>query len=572
MHRFFTSHLSRVLLALIAIAVLALAAVRGVMDPLLCFDPWQYHLPFAAALWDIGHAQEYSRVFFEGRFKGFGLLANWLQGMFWSLFGSVNFVPLVNFIPYVAMLLVARAWFRVPVAFLAFYTLSMPLIAIHVTSGYIDLFVGSMLMLMIMGCLRLLQLLKAGSTPLPLMHALLAIAVGAGMAGNAKLYALAPIICVIGITFFAIYRIKKLLFSPTLFVLSIPAIHAFCRNMHAELIDVQYAIMGFIAFHIAFVLVGIFQRGMRHRVILCALVLITLVSGATAIKNVAQYNNPFHPFQNPYYDYGITFFQPAWKRYYEEQQKYYLIHYDKPIYYRAMLFLSSLTEIDLLIYPPKRFMYAEASQTGDYRIGTKFHARSGGFFGPLIVASLLFLGLGYRALYKRGHVSAELRFGLLFLLLLTGLFSVLAQSYELRYCFVWAMLLGLLLGMLMQQLWKDAPAAQQKMQWALFVLLVGTQLFLPLQRTLYDVKWQSYYPEAIKAKLDPQTLLDFRELGLGCFPRTPAPYQYEGFGACDSSRVVYSPSFINENYRYFWVTDERECDELITKKRIKHTP
>jgi MFS family permease len=136
----------------VALAALGIRALVH-LDP--SYDTFSYHLPFAAQR--VGIATSFDmRPDFRQAFEGFPPLADIAQGALWKAFGTVTAVQLVNygalvgFLAYCDRLLHARFWV------VALISLSAPLIVIHATVGYIDLFTNVFLAIGISSALFLL--------------------------------------------------------------------------------------------------------------------------------------------------------------------------------------------------------------------------------------------------------------------------------------------------------------------------------------------------------------------------------------------------------------------------------
>jgi hypothetical protein len=127
-----------------ALLVLGLVVVGSVTRPYIPFDSWMYHLPFSALLWNIGDAREtfvLSSKFAE-LYAGYPLLAELVQGGLWWASGTLATVPLLNSLALVLFICAATRATTTSLPVLTFAILSVPLVAIHSVSTYIDLFAG----------------------------------------------------------------------------------------------------------------------------------------------------------------------------------------------------------------------------------------------------------------------------------------------------------------------------------------------------------------------------------------------------------------------------------------------
>ncbi len=126
----------------VALAVVALAdlAVRSaiLLDP-YGYDSFFYHLPFAAARAGVPLPYDMNDTM-RARFDAFPPLPELVQGLLWRITGSVNATGVVNFIAFAAFLVYAQKVFRGPIWLVALISLTAPLVLIHTTVDYVDLF------------------------------------------------------------------------------------------------------------------------------------------------------------------------------------------------------------------------------------------------------------------------------------------------------------------------------------------------------------------------------------------------------------------------------------------------
>ncbi len=123
-----------------AIVALADLAVRSaiLLDP-FGYDSFVYHLPFAAARAGVPLPYDMSDIV-RANFDAFPPLPELVQGVLWRITGSVNATGVVNFIAFAAFLIYAQTVFRAPFWLVALISLTAPLVLIHTTVDYIDLF------------------------------------------------------------------------------------------------------------------------------------------------------------------------------------------------------------------------------------------------------------------------------------------------------------------------------------------------------------------------------------------------------------------------------------------------
>lgn len=470
-----------------------LALVHGMVDPLLCYDPWAYHLPFAARLWDIGQTVQYTSS--SPRFEGFGLAANWFQGLFWVVFGSVNFVALTNFIPFGLMLFLAHRWLGASAVFLAFSLLAMPLISIHLTSGYIDLFVGSTQAICFISAIRLISLLRAN----------------ADIPGNGL-----PV---------------------TLAVFSLSAVLSANAKFQSVLVIVPMVIY--------FLFVAMPIRSSRRNLFILLCLLVIPGASATNIKNVISHSNPFYPYE-------VSLASDSfWLNGVEKFDESLMGGTTTSLWKRPYYFIASVTELDYLIQPmPEGSVYSEASQSSSLREIAK-NKRLGGFFGVLIWLHLFFIALGLYKLKTGGGIPDIVRDTLNVLIALSFIFMWLPFGYELRFALVWPIMLSIVSAVIatqgVQRYW---PIVTKCLPWFALLALLFVQSVVPLQRTLWPDKMISYYPQDVMKKLDPVILDAFRKHELPCFFHIKQPYDYDHFKSCNASVYAYSPAFTREAYPF----------------------
>lgn len=106
-------------------------------------DTWMYQLPFAARMWNLVTAKNYLMdADRELLYETFPKLANFLQGMFWSMAGLRNpqAANLVSFLSLIGFLGFVKIAFKIPFYLIAIALLAVPLIHIAATACYVDLF------------------------------------------------------------------------------------------------------------------------------------------------------------------------------------------------------------------------------------------------------------------------------------------------------------------------------------------------------------------------------------------------------------------------------------------------
>jgi hypothetical protein len=135
------------LLWYLASIALILVVILSITRPMIPWDSWAYHFPFSANIFDINN---YSKNFLldkslQIRYDGFPLLPEFLQGLLWIATNSLSATTLINSVSLAIFIIVTSKYGRANFPILVFGTLSIPLIAVHALSTYIDLFVGAWL-------------------------------------------------------------------------------------------------------------------------------------------------------------------------------------------------------------------------------------------------------------------------------------------------------------------------------------------------------------------------------------------------------------------------------------------
>lgn len=103
-------------------------------------DAFMYHVPFAARLWGIIPPEQYTFEYFtENRFLGFPLLANWLQGLFWTIFQRIEATNLVAYSSLIILIIYLVKVAKIPFYLTTLSLLAVPMIHMHAARSYIDL-------------------------------------------------------------------------------------------------------------------------------------------------------------------------------------------------------------------------------------------------------------------------------------------------------------------------------------------------------------------------------------------------------------------------------------------------
>jgi hypothetical protein len=133
-------------LAASVLAILALAdiAVRAAVRLELRWDTFGYHLPYAALRGGLSIPFELSNAM-RVSYDGFPPLPHFVQGVLWRLTGSMNATGVVNYLAFVGFLTYSQRALRAPFWLVTLISLTAPLVIIHASTSYIDLFGNSFL-------------------------------------------------------------------------------------------------------------------------------------------------------------------------------------------------------------------------------------------------------------------------------------------------------------------------------------------------------------------------------------------------------------------------------------------
>ena len=127
-----------------ACLALVVLGVRAAVYLNIRWDTVMYHLPFAAVRGGLDlpyDMNEAMRPFFDG----FPPLPHVLQGLLWNVTGNVNATGLLNYLAFSAFLVYAHAVLHARIWVVALVALTAPMVVIHATTSYVDLFGNSFL-------------------------------------------------------------------------------------------------------------------------------------------------------------------------------------------------------------------------------------------------------------------------------------------------------------------------------------------------------------------------------------------------------------------------------------------
>ena len=183
--------------ALVALAALADLGVRAAVRLELRWDTFMYHIPFDALRGGLRIPYEMNERM-TAFYQGFPPLPHLLQGVLWRLTGSINATGVVNYLAFVAFLAYCHVALKARFWLVALIALSAPMVLIHTTVSYVDLFGNSLLAIGVSSCLYL-YLFPERSSRSVLLCGL------AGLVGAAwSKYLLVPPVVLVWCLFFAV--------------------------------------------------------------------------------------------------------------------------------------------------------------------------------------------------------------------------------------------------------------------------------------------------------------------------------------------------------------------------------
>lgn len=138
------------------IALLALGdlAVRAALRLNLRWDTFAYHLPYAAKHGGLPISYEMNDLV-RPAFDAYPILPELVQGVLWRLTGSMNATGVVNYIAFASFLAYMRLALGAPLGLVALGSLTAPLVVIHASSSYVDLFGNAFVAIGLCSCLAL---------------------------------------------------------------------------------------------------------------------------------------------------------------------------------------------------------------------------------------------------------------------------------------------------------------------------------------------------------------------------------------------------------------------------------
>ncbi|MEP6539627.1 MAG: hypothetical protein ABJF23_30115, partial [Bryobacteraceae bacterium] len=134
---------------------LAATAVRAALRLEMRWDTFMYHVPFAARRAGLGIPYE-SPPYLQACYNGFPPLPELLQGALWRISGSINGTGLLNYLALGLFVFFAWRYLEARLWVLILLCLTAPLVLIHASSSYVDLFSNSLLAIAVSAFLAML--------------------------------------------------------------------------------------------------------------------------------------------------------------------------------------------------------------------------------------------------------------------------------------------------------------------------------------------------------------------------------------------------------------------------------
>jgi hypothetical protein len=138
------------LINLLALTLLAMIVRKGWLDLDTNWDSLNYHLPLAALRVGLMSQHDYKlSPGIAAIYGGFPVIPDYLEGWVWRVTGRVQAANLVGMMGLLAFGGLAARWFRISFAELILCLLAIPSILIAGSSAYVDLWVNSVMAIMV---------------------------------------------------------------------------------------------------------------------------------------------------------------------------------------------------------------------------------------------------------------------------------------------------------------------------------------------------------------------------------------------------------------------------------------
>lgn len=131
----------------VAVGLALVLAYFAFLRPFVPWDSWAYHFPFSVNLLSIYGGAQFFPVcgLMLPRYEGFPLLGNFLQGILWVSFNRIGATTLLNAAGLMLVLFMAHRTLQIRYLTVLLVLFSVPMVAIHFFSTYLDLFAAFVL-------------------------------------------------------------------------------------------------------------------------------------------------------------------------------------------------------------------------------------------------------------------------------------------------------------------------------------------------------------------------------------------------------------------------------------------
>jgi hypothetical protein len=145
---------SSLVAGIVAVVALVDLAARATLRLNSRWDTFAYHLPYAALRGGLSIPYDMNEMM-RPPFEGYPPLPHFIQGVLWRITGSVNATGVVNYLAFAGFLAYAHRVLRAPFWLVALISLTAPLVIIHASVSYVDLFGNAFLAVGVCSCLHL---------------------------------------------------------------------------------------------------------------------------------------------------------------------------------------------------------------------------------------------------------------------------------------------------------------------------------------------------------------------------------------------------------------------------------
>ena len=454
----------------ILLGVIALSVTR----PLIPWDSWAYHFPFSAQLLQINN---YSQSFIldktmQARYEGFPVMAEFLQGLLWLLTGRLSATALINSVSLTIFIGCASRYGKVSFSLWVFGILSIPMIAFHALSTYIDLFLGVGIAFQYLSAVIIFRNVQEGQKYTHLIVWQCIYVLAAFMMGNTKMWAPVMSLAMSLFLFLAMFLGRKKYLSKNIF----------------------------------------YQ-------IIFTLVIASILSSGSLIKNSIVHKNPIYPIEFTVNNLDIHLQGPEIGY---QNEPGYAENYG--ILRRPIYFVLSITELDWTIRGVKPFYNLDMGTVEKPKNYSP--ARAGGWWGIDIALSIsLVFILWVSAKFKIISCGSVSFFPISLFCFLTVITALMPQSHELRYFLYWPILLIFNLAFLVRGL-----DLNRLVSVALTILYAGLffySLFILRGETIESMLSYQTEQELIGIPANSAEIVAAKRLGGTCLGLSYAPNQFK---------------------------------------------